>query len=96
LPGAKKAAGSLLIWRGREGKRRSVDPSPYSLSRDKAFAAHVIFSAETVQIKFSFFARFPWKCYSPWTFKVSVFRYFYSKNVRIKLRNVAKVTNISS
>ena len=93
LPGDKRLAGCLLVWKPQgECREKYLLKSSFSLSRGKkkafkkkAFVASVICSTEIVQAEFSLFAVFPWKCCNCWVFKITVFRYFCSHNMRVKL-----------
>ena len=82
--------GQLAVcWFGnlRENVGRSIYSSPHFLcpGEKKAFVASVICSTEIVQAESSLFAVFPWKCCNWWVFKITVFRYFCSHNMRVKL-----------
>ena len=76
----------------RENVGRCIYSSPHFLCpgekksfEKKAFVASVICSTEIVQAEFSLFAVFLWKCFNCWVFKITLFRYFCSHNMRVKL-----------
>lgn len=87
LPGDKRPAGCLLVWKPQgECREKYLLKSSFSLSRGKkgicgkCHLLHRDCPAES-----SLFAVFPWKCCNCWVFKITVFRYFCSHNMRVKL-----------